>query len=138
MSAEHTRAAIEQVVHEEWGRILAALVKHVRDFELAEDVLQDAFVAALEHWAKDGVPSNPRAWLLRTGRRKAIDRFRRDVNFEAKRAQLGVLAELERQTERDDVDETIPDERLRLVFTCCHPALAEQARVALTLRALGG
>lgn len=118
--------------------MLASLIGYVRDFELAEDVLQDAFVAALRHWPEGGVPDHPRAWLLRTARRKAIDRFRRDVNFQAKRAELQVLVELEQQGSQDDGDETIADERLRLIFTCCHPALAEPARVALTLRTIAG
>lgn len=121
--------------------MLAALVAYVRDFSLAEDMLQDACVSALEHWPKDGVPNTPRAWLLQTARRKAIDRFRRDANFENKRDQLEILANLEQQArscEEDIVDETIPDERLRLIFTCCHPALEKHARVALTLRTLGG
>ncbi len=110
----------------------------VRDLELAEDVLQDAFVAALQRWPEDGVPKHPRAWLLRTARHKAIDRFRRDANFQLKRTQLEVLVELERRAKPDEMDDTIEDERLRLVFTCCHPALAEPARVALTLRTIGG
>ena len=121
--------------------MLAALVAYVRDFGMAEDMLQDACVAALEHWPEDGVPKSPRAWLLQTARRKAIDRFRRDANFDAKRAELGVLTKLEHQArsnKEDDVDEIIPDDRLRLIFTCCHPALEEHARVALTLRTLGG
>lgn len=127
--------------------MLATLVGYVRDFDLAEDVLQDALVAALQHWPRDGVPSHPHAWLLQAARRKAIDRFRRDLNVEAKRGQLEVMVEHEHRARPDDpndpdnpdnMDETIPDERLRLIFTCCHPALAEQARVVLTLRTLGG
>ncbi|MCP4328393.1 MAG: RNA polymerase sigma factor [Alphaproteobacteria bacterium] len=137
-SLDQTRAAVNELVREEWGRVLAALVGQLRDFALAEDALQDAVVAALGHWPRDGVPERPRAWLLQTARRKAIDRLRRDTNFRAKRAEFAVLRELDRQTRQDDVDETIADERLRLIFTCCHPALAEAARVALTLRTLGG
>jgi len=140
-SLTHAGAIVEQVVREEWGLVLSALLRTVRDFELAEDVLQDAVVAALRHWPEEGLPHNPRAWLLQTARHKAIDRFRRDANFEAKRAELKILGELERQVRPDEentVDETIPDDRLRLIFTCCHPALEEQARVALTLRTLGG
>ena len=132
---------VEKIVREEWGLVLAALLRTVRDFQLAEDVLQDAFVAALHHWPEEGLPHNPRAWLMQTARRKAIDRFRRDANFVAKQEELKVLAELERQvrpSEENSVDETITDDRLRLIFTCCHPALEEQARVALTLRTLGG
>ena len=110
----------------------------MRDFELAEDVLQDAIVAALRHWTDNGIPRSPRAWLLQTARRKAIDRFRRSANFDAKRTEYQVLLELEQQSGSEDVDETFPDERLRLIFTCCHPALAQNARVALTLRSVGG
>ena len=138
---DHTGAAIEQIVREEWGQVLAALLRYVHDFDLAEDVLQDAFVQALQHWPGEGLPHNPRAWLLQTARRKAIDRFRRDSKFQAKRPELEALIRLERQTpsnEEDDVQEIIPDERLRLIFTCCHPALEAHARVALTLRTLGG
>ncbi len=90
------------------------------------------------HWPTAGVPAHPRAWLLQTARRKAIDHLRRDTNFLAKRAELAVLQDLDRLAGQEDVDETINDERLRLIFTCCHPALAEAARVALTLRTLGG
>ena len=137
-SPGNIRSEVEKIVRDEWGRVHSALIGYVRDFELAEDVLQDAIVAALRHWTENGIPRSPRAWLLQTARRKAIDRYRRRANFEAKRAEYEVLLELDRQSRPDDVDETIPDERLRLVFTCCHPALAEQARVALTLRTLGG
>ena len=121
--------------------MLAALVAYVHDFGLAEDMLQDAVVAALEHWPKKGVPTHPQAWLLQTARRKAIDRFRRDRNLDSKRAEIKVLIELEHQVqsaEEDEMDDIIPDERLRLIFTCCHPAIEEHARVALTLRTLGG
>ncbi len=118
--------------------MLATLIGQLRDFALAEDVLQDAVVAALRHWPDDGTPELPRAWLLRVARRKAIDRFRREANFAAKRDQLAVLAELEQQADHEDEDEELVDDRLRLIFTCCHPALAEPARVALTLRTVGG
>ncbi len=140
-SKEQPEATIEKIVREEWGQVLATLVVYVRDFSLAEDMLQDACISALEHWPKDGVPRSPRAWLLQTARRKAIDRFRRQANFESKRAELEILTNLEQQirpVEEDTVAETIPDHRLRLIFTCCHPALEEHARVALTLRTLGG
>ncbi len=138
---DQPEAAVEKIVREEWGQVLATLVAYVRDFSLAEDMLQDACVSALEHWPKDGVPKSPRAWLLQTARRKAIDRFRRQANFETKRTELEILINLEQQirtTEEDTVDETIADDRLRLIFTCCHPALEEHVRVALTLRTLGG
>jgi RNA polymerase sigma-70 factor (ECF subfamily) len=110
----------------------------VRDLALAEDALQDACVAALQDWPVGGLPSQPRAWLLRTARNKAIDRFRREANFATKQAELEVLAELERQAEPETMDEAIEDDRLAMVFTCCHPALAEPARVALTLRTIAG
>ena len=110
----------------------------LRDIELAEDALQDACIAALSHWPKTGVPDHPRAWLLTAARRKAIDRIRRVRAFEAKRGELEVLTRLEHEAPEDDMDDTFPDERLRLIFTCCHPALADHARVPLTLRTLGG
>jgi len=135
---DRSRATVEAVVREEWGYILATLVGHVRDLDLAEDVLQDAAVAALQHWPTSGVPQHPRAWLLQTARRKAIDRFRRDARFEAKRKELEALVALGEQPGGDETEETVVDERLSLIFTCCHPALGEQARVALTLRTLGG
>jgi RNA polymerase sigma-70 factor (ECF subfamily) len=130
--------AVEAIVREEWGRVLATLVGYVRDMDLAEDVLQDAVVAALQHWPTSGVPEQPRAWLLQTARRKAIDRFRRDARFKAKREQLEHLVAADRKARHDEDEEATVDERLSLIFTCCHPALAEQARVALTLRTLGG
>ncbi len=131
-----TRAAIERIVREEWGRVLATLVGYVRDFGVAEDVLQDAVVAALEHWPDEGLPDNPGGWLLQIARRKAIDLYRRDTRFAAKRDELARMIQVEATPE--EPDEAIVDQRLSMMFTCCHPALAEQARVALTLRALGG
>ena len=123
---------VERVFREEYGRVVATLIRDLRDVELAEDALQDALAAALEAWPRDGLPQNPGAWLTVTARRKAIDRLRRE------RRLAELVAELERETE-DDVDEmTIPDERLQLVFTCCHPALALEVQVALTLRLVGG
>jgi RNA polymerase sigma-70 factor (ECF subfamily) len=131
--------AIDTVIREEWGRVLATLVGLVRDFTLAEDALQDAVVIAVDTWDARGVPENPRAWLVQTARHKAIDRLRRATRFEAKRAEIKVLADLDAATHTEPAeDDDIPDERLRLIFTCCHPALADDARVALTLRTLGG
>jgi RNA polymerase sigma-70 factor (ECF subfamily) len=135
---DRSRAAIERVVREEWGYTLATLVGRVRDFDLAEDVLQDAGVAALQHWPRTGVPENPRAWLLQTARRKAIDRFRRDARFDALRTEFEAQAERAEREGAEEAEETAVDERLSLIFTCCHPALGEQARVGLTLRTLGG
>ena len=141
-AASAAQAAVKDLVREEWGRVLARLIGQLRDVALAEDVLQDAVVAALGHWPRDGVPPQPRAWLLLTARRKAIDRLRRETLHRAKRAELAVLHDLERPAAQNagqiEMDEAIPDDRLRLIFTCCHPALAESARVALTLRTLGG
>jgi RNA polymerase sigma-70 factor, ECF subfamily len=118
-------------VREEWGRVLAILVGFLGDFELAEDAVQEAFLAAAERWPSEGEPANPGAWLVTVAKRRAIDRIRREQVLASK------LALLE---EPPDVNEesTIPDERLELIFTCCHPALARDAQVALTLRALGG
>ncbi len=133
-----TEIAVESIIREEWGRVLAALMGVVRDLELAEDVLQDSVVVALQRWPKDGVPDNPRAWLLKTARHKAIDRFRRDQRLKRKQAEMDVLAELERLAMPEETDTSIKDERLRLIFTCCHPALGKQTRIALTLRTVAG
>jgi RNA polymerase sigma-70 factor (ECF subfamily) len=134
----NTNTAIEQIVRDEWGQVLAVLVRYVRDFELAEDVLHDAIIEAMTHWPEDGLPRQPRAWLLQTAKRKAIDRFRRNQTFRNKQSELQVIAELEQSTMAEETDETIPDERLRMLFTCCHPALSSEAQVALTLHTLGG
>lgn len=127
-------AVLTRVMREDQGRLLAALIRQLRDFQLAEDVLQDAMEAALGHWAKGGIPANPRGWLLQVARRRAIDRIRRSKILQRKAEEMAVLAGGEQEPEVPD----IPDERLRLIFTCCHPALEEKSRVALTLRCLGG
>ncbi|NUT54788.1 MAG: sigma-70 family RNA polymerase sigma factor, partial [Thermoleophilia bacterium] len=128
-------APLERVFRDEWGRVLATLIGLLGDFDLAEEAAQDAFATAAARWERDGVPSNPRAWLLTTARNRAIDRIRRERVLDEKTRLLEAGG-------RDDItmdDETaIPDERLELVFTCCHPALATEAQVALTLRTLGG
>jgi RNA polymerase sigma-70 factor, ECF subfamily len=127
-------ATLEQVFRDEWGRVLAALIGFLGDFQLAEEAAQEAFAIAAERWPRDGTPDNPRAWLVTTARNRAIDRIRRDHTLAAKVRLLDVP-----EGARDEVDETeIPDERLELIFTCCHPALALDAQVALTLRTLGG
>jgi len=142
MTEDSTTEIIENIVRGEWGRVLSILASYTGDIGLSEDVMQDAFIAALTHWRTRGIPTSPRAWLLQTARRKAIDRLRRDTNFERKRSEYEILLSLEQQAGMedmaDDADLAIPDERLRLVFTCCHPALSESARIALTLRTLGG
>jgi RNA polymerase sigma-70 factor (ECF subfamily) len=126
---------VEQVFREEWGHAVAILTRVLRDLELAEDAVSDAFATALERWPHDGLPRNPGAWIVTTARNRAIDRIRRDRVFQQKAEALARLQELP-----DDEDEVtaIPDERLALVFTCCHPALAAESRVALTLREVGG
>ncbi len=126
---------VEQVFREEWGHAVAILTRVLGDLELAEDAVQDAFAIALERWATDGLPRNPGAWIVTTARNRAIDRIRREKVFQRKAELLGRLQEL--PAEEDDVS-AIPDERLALVFTCCHPALSAESRVALTLREVGG
>jgi RNA polymerase sigma-70 factor (ECF subfamily) len=123
---------LDQVFREEWGRVLATLIGLLGDFDLAEEAAQEAFATAADRWPRDGVPSNPRAWLMRTARNRATDRIRRD---RALAARFGLLVAADpAETPRT----VIPDERLELIFTCCHPALAVEAQVALTLRTLGG
>jgi RNA polymerase sigma-70 factor (ECF subfamily) len=123
-----------QIFRDDWGRVLAAMIGFLGDFDLAEEATQDAFALAAERWPRDGEPENPRAWLVTTARNRAIDRIRRDRTLAGKLRLLDV-----QEATEDDVDETtIPDERLELIFTCCHPALALDAQVALTLRTLGG
>jgi RNA polymerase sigma-70 factor (ECF subfamily) len=125
---------VEQAFRDEWGRVLAALIGFLGDFDLAEEAAQEAFAIAAERWPREGVPASPGAWLVATGRNRAIDRFRRERTLAAKTRLLDVPEAME-----DAVNETaFPDERLELVFTCCHPALALDAQVALTLRTLGG
>jgi RNA polymerase sigma-70 factor (ECF subfamily) len=125
---------IEKTFREEHGHVLAALISRLGDFELAEDALQDALVNALERWRTDGIPRNPGAWLLTVARRRAIDRIRRAATFEQK---VDILESLTAE-EEPDMDDSIPDDRLKLMFTCCHPALALETQVALTLHTLGG
>ena len=133
--AGDVQGELARVVARDHGRLLAALVGRVGDIQLAEDCLQGALERALVHWQKSGPPDNPRAWLLRVAHRQAIDRFRRDTRFRDRARDIAILSEAE--TALADEAE-IPDERLRLIFTCCHPALDPKARVALTLRTLGG
>lgn len=133
-------APIEKIFREEHGRILAALISQLGDFTLAEEALQDALVNALERWDRDGVPRNPGAWLTTVAQRRAIDRIRRAQTLERKTAILTQAAEAWREDEDalDMDDDSLPDDRLKLMFTCCHPALALEAQVALTLHTLGG
>jgi RNA polymerase sigma-70 factor (ECF subfamily) len=125
---------LEEIFREEWGRVLATLIGVLGDFDLAEDAAQEAFAIAAGRWPRDGIPTNPRAWLMRTARNRATDRIRRERILAAK---FGVLV-ADDPGEAPMIATTFPDERLELIFTCCHPALAIEAQVALTLRTLGG
>jgi RNA polymerase sigma-70 factor, ECF subfamily len=131
---------VDRLFREESGRAVATLIRILGDFDLAEEAVQDAFVVALDRWPAEGLPRNPGAWITRTARNRAIDIVRRQRRFAEKRAVLEELEALARPGEDDSEDEVsaIPDDRLRLIFTCCHPALANEAQVALTLRTLGG
>jgi len=126
---------VEEAFREEWGHAVAILTRVLRDLELAEDAVQDAFATALERWPRDGTPRNPGAWIVTTARNRAIDRIRRERVFREKAELLAGLEGL--PADEDDVS-AIPDERLALVFTCCHPALAAESRIALTLREVAG
>jgi RNA polymerase sigma-70 factor (ECF subfamily) len=129
------QAGVEQVFREEWGRAVATLTRVLGDLELAEDAVQDAFATALERWPRDGMPRTPGAWIVTTARNRAIDRIRRESVF---RQKAEILARLESLPAEEEDVTAIPDDRLALVFTCCHPALAAEGRVALTLREVGG
>jgi RNA polymerase sigma-70 factor (ECF subfamily) len=127
--------SLEQVFRDEWGRVLATLIGFLGDFDLAEEAAQEAFAIAAERWPREGTPSNPRAWLVTTARNRAIDRIRRDRTL----AEKTRLLDVPQAVEDDALDDAgIRDERLELLFTCCHPALGLDAQVALTLRTLGG
>src|SRR5438067_4292631 len=131
-------AAVDAVYRSDWGRIVATLIRLVRDFDLAEDAAQDAFAAAVDQWPVAGIPDVPRAWIIQTARHKAIDRIRRHARF-AEKLEAYTATEATLTVEPPELDPgDIPDDRLRLIFTCCHPALALEAQVALTLRTLGG
>ncbi|TQC49576.1 RNA polymerase sigma factor [Rhodococcus sp. WS4] len=130
---DRVRAAVDAAFRDEWGQVVATLIGLTGDWDLAEDCAQDAFAFALTSWTRDGVPRRPGAWLTTTARNRAIDRLRRDAAGAGKVRQLAVLAR-----DPGEPPEEIPDERLRLIFTCCHPALPFPARVALTLRTLAG
>jgi len=137
MSAD-AAAAVEAVYRSDWGRIIAALITLVGDFDLAEESAQEAFTAAVDQWRVSGVPEFPRAWIIQTARHKAIDRIRRRLKFEEKLESYSVSELAQTNEEPDYTSAEIPDDRLRLIFTCCHPALAPDAQVALTLRTLCG
>ena len=130
-------SAIEEVYHADWGRIVATLIGFIGDFDVAEECAQEAFTAAVDQWRDSGIPEIPRAWIIQTARHKAIDRIRRRVAMRKNwnRTRSGWFAPIE---EPNYDHGEIPDDRLRLIFTCCHPALAPEAQVALTLRTLCG
>jgi RNA polymerase sigma-70 factor (ECF subfamily) len=137
-ATEFVRLRVDAVYRSDSRRVLATLIRLLGDFELAEEALHDAFAAAIEQWPRDGVPGNPRAWLVSTGRFKAIDGMRRRARFDASLTEYAerLEAEAAESTERDDP--TVEDDRLRLIFTCCHPALSPDAQLALTLREVCG
>src|SRR5262245_31140619 len=128
-ASERVRESVEAVYRSESRRILATLIRLLGDFDLAEDALHEAFRAAMEKWPQEGIPDNPRAWLVSTGRFKAIDAIRRRARFDESEEKIAEQLESTAPVESD-----IEDDRLRLIFTCCHPALLPEARVALTLR----
>src|SRR2546429_3564412 len=128
---------VDEVYRRDWGRIVATLIGTFGDFDLAEEAAQEAFAAALSQWRTDGIPDSPAAWIIQTARHKAIDRLRRRTRFQEKIESYAY--ELPTTTEQPEIGTgEIHDDRLRLIFTCCHPALAEEAQVALTLRTLCG
>jgi len=129
---------VDNLYRSDWGRIVATLIRHFGDFELAEDAAQEAFTIAVDQWREEGVPDYPRAWIIQTAKHKAIDRLRRQSRFEEKLASYATSGLVETVIEPEYDTDEIPDDRLRLIFTCCHPALALDAQVALTLRTLGG
>jgi RNA polymerase sigma-70 factor, ECF subfamily len=129
---------LDKLHREESGRILATLIRLFGDFDLAEEMLQEAYAAALQQWPAEGTPANPRAWLISTARHKAIDRIRRNQRFDAKRQEIARSTDSAVEPAVESFDEMFPDDRLRLIFTCCHPALATEAQVALTLHTVCG
>jgi RNA polymerase sigma-70 factor (ECF subfamily) len=134
-----TLSVLEQLYRDDFGRIIASLIRLIGDFDLAEESAQEAFATAVEQWPREGVPQNPRAWIIGTARHKAIDRIRREARFAGRREELMRHTESEAAADETDLmNDTVPDERLRLIFTCCHPALAPEAQVALSLRTLCG
>jgi len=136
--ATPTASAIEQVFRAEYGRVVAGLVRRFSDIDLAEDAMSEALVAALERWPQDGVPPNPAAWLTTVAGNRVIDRLRRDTVGRGKHAEAAIMADRQGPPLAEEPTGPVEDDRLRLIFTCCHPALALENRVALTLRLLGG
>src|SRR5439155_9769816 len=139
ISAERVREIVDEVYRTDSRRVFATLVRLLRDFDLAEEALHNAFVAAVEQWPRDGVPANPRAWLVSAGRFKAIDSMRRRARFDASLVELAKqLDAAAPPAELASENQNVEDDRLRLIFTCCHPALPQDAQLALTLREVCG
>ena len=138
-SSEQIRELLDSLYREESGRILATLIRLLGDFDLAEEAMHEAFAAALSLWPKSGVPGNPRPWLISTARFKAIDTLRRRARFDASQDELVRYLDAQSSSaERSNEEDSLEDDRLRLIFTCCHPSLAPEAHVALTLREVCG
>jgi RNA polymerase sigma-70 factor (ECF subfamily) len=135
-TAAHVRDRVDAIYRSDSRRVLATLIRLLGDFDLAEEALHDAFATAVEQWAEKGIPANPRAWLISTGRFKAVDRLRKTARFES--ADQSVLDRLEATPTLDLDEDAVEDDRLRLIFTCCHPALSPDAQIALTLREVCG
>lgn len=135
---EERRERVGEIYREEGRRVFATLIRLLGDFDTAEDALHDAFAAALDQWPRDGFPENPRAWLVSTGRFKAIDAIRKRARFDASLASIAERLDSDARAAADQLDETVKDDQLRLIFTCCHPALPPEGRVALTLREVCG
>jgi RNA polymerase sigma-70 factor (ECF subfamily) len=130
---------IERVFRQEHGRAVAVLVRRFGDIDLAEEAVQDAFTAAVRHWPRDGLPPSPAGWIITTARNRAIDRLRREAGRDDRQRQALLLRDAGGEFPHDESEEeAVEDDRLRLIFTCCHPALSRAAQVALTLRLLGG
>ncbi len=135
---EQARGCVEAVYRSDSRRILATLIRLKGDFDAAEEALHEAFRIALERWPEDGVPANPRSWLISTGRFKAVDSMRRRARFDASQAEISERLYPDGNEARGVQEESVEDDRLRLIFTCCHPALPQEARTALTLREVCG
>src|SRR6185503_9799620 len=134
----NSNAAVQAVYSSDWGRIVATLIRSFGDFDLAEEAAQEAFAAAVDQWRESGIPDSPPAWIIQTARHKAIDRIRRQTRFKEKVDSYVASGLVTTIAEPEYEFNEIPDDRLRLIFTCCHPALALEAQVALTLRTLCG
>ncbi|HNP61196.1 MAG TPA: sigma-70 family RNA polymerase sigma factor, partial [Nitrospirales bacterium] len=137
-SPKQVREVVEEVYRTESRRVLATLIRLLGDFDAAEEALHEAFAVAVDQWTRDGVPANPRTWLVSTGRFKAIDGIRRRTRFDASLAEFATQLEAGIHDPQENTDDSIDDDRLRLIFTCCHPALSSEAQVAMTLREVCG